>query len=230
MRFLYSLISGDRGIFVAPVRALIQKLPPWELFADSVTTVSAGIQLDQDPFIESLIGTGYESASLVTRVGEFSRRGGIIDLFSPAHEHPVRMEFFGDTIESLRWFDPETQRSVADVKQVVLLPVRELIINSAGIERFSARTGDDALVEQVRQGIVPPGAEFLAPFFYDMDSLFQYLPDDSLVSLIEPEDIKKQIEEESRKITEGRAEEIGEEGRCLKRRSCIWTPGRSRRR
>jgi len=225
MRFLYSLISGDRGIFVAPVRALIQKLPPWELFADSVTTVSAGTQLDQDSFIDTLIGTGYESASLVTRVGEFSRRGGIIDLFSPAHEHPVRMEFFGDTIESLRWFDPETQRSVAEVKQVVLLPVRELIINSAGIERFSARIGDDALVEQVRQGIVPPGAEFLAPFFYDMESLFQYLPDDSLVSLIEPEDIKKQIEEENRKTIGGRAEEI-EEGRTLPEASELYLDSR----
>jgi transcription-repair coupling factor (superfamily II helicase) len=229
MRFLYSLISGDRGIFVAPVKALIQKLPPWELFADSVATVSAGAQLDQDSFIDTLIGTGYESASLVTRVGEFSRRGGIIDLFSPAHEHPVRMEFFGDTIESLRWFDPETQRSVAEARQVVLLPVRELIVNSAGIERFAAQTDDDALIEQVRQGIVPPGAEFLAPFFYDMESLFQYVPDDCLVCLIEPDDIGMQIEEENRKIKEGRAEEI-EEGRTLPEASELYLDARRSRR
>ncbi len=117
MRFLYSLISGDPGIFVLPVQSLMQKLPPWELFVDAIKTITAKSQLDPDLLTAALVAGGYESASLVTRVGEFSRRGGIIDFFSPLHENPVRMEFFGDAIESLREFDLETQRSTGEIRR-----------------------------------------------------------------------------------------------------------------
>ena len=86
MRFLYSLISGNPGIFVVPAPSLLQKLPPWELFADSVKTITMATTVDPDEFTALLVSIGYESSSLVTRVGEFSRRGGIIDFFSPLHE------------------------------------------------------------------------------------------------------------------------------------------------
>src|SRR3990172_7898014 len=136
MRFLYNLISGTPGIYVTPATSLMLKLPPWELFADSVKTISASAQIDPDSLIAALVATGYESATLVTRVGEFSRRGGIVDFFSPLHQNPVRMEFFGDTIESIREFDVETQRSIGQIKEAVVLPVRELIVDQKGIERF----------------------------------------------------------------------------------------------
>jgi transcription-repair coupling factor (superfamily II helicase) len=214
MRFLYSLISGAPGIYVAPVQALMQKLPPWNLFADSVKTITAATPIDPEHLIAALVGTGYESASLVTRVGEFSRRGGIIDFFSPLHENPIRMEFFGDAIESLRTFDPETQRSIAEIKEAVALPVRELIINEKGMEQFRRSMDDEALIDQVRKGVLPAGGEFLAPFFYHMDSLFRYLPENILFALIEPDDLSKEIDGQGRKIEEGRKEEI-EEGRTL---------------
>ena len=214
MRFLYGLISGTPGIFVAPVPSLMQKLPPWGLFADSVRTISLKSQIDPDSLVSSLVSIGYESSSLVTRVGEFSRRGGIIDFFSPLHEQPVRMEFFGDTLESLREFDPETQRSISEIKEAVVLPVRELIVSDAGRERFERRAGNEVLIDQVREGTLPPGAEFLAPFFYDMESLFQYLPENSLVAVIEPDDVTREIEAQGRKIEAGREEET-EEGRIL---------------
>jgi len=227
MRFLYHLVSGSSGIYLAPVRAVMQKILPWELFADSVKTIVAGQQMDPDSLGNALAATGYEHASLVTRVGEFSRRGGIIDLFSPAHDAPLRMEFFGDTLESLREFDPETQRSLAEIKQAVALPVRELIVTDKGIERLAHRlqgtTGEHGSMEQkndrdiagqIKQGILPPGAEFLAPFFYDMSDLFRYLPDQTLCALIEPDDIKKQANEWSEKIRQGRSEEA-EEGRLV---------------
>ncbi|MCK9418277.1 MAG: transcription-repair coupling factor [Nitrospirae bacterium] len=223
MRFLYSLISGSPGIFVAPVTSLMQKLPPWELFVDSIKTITTQTQINPDGLIAALVATGYESASLVTRVGEFSRRGGIIDFFSPLHENPVRMEFFGDAIESLREFDPETQRSTGEIREAVVLPVRELILNEKGIERFKKRlqiTTDengfttDERINQIQQGILPPGGEFLAPFFYEMESLFHYLPVNSLFALIEPDDLKKELEDQIRKREEGRHEEK-EEGRIL---------------
>jgi transcription-repair coupling factor (superfamily II helicase) len=225
MRFLYSLISGNPGIFVVPVTSLMQKLPPWELFVDSIKTITVKTQIGPDGLIAALVATGYESASLVTRVGEFSRRGGILDFFSPLHENPVRLEFFGDAIESLRQFDPETQRSTGEITEAVVLPVRELIVNPKGLAQFAKRFNDTQhgdlrgalgqdLIDQIKQGILPPGVEFLAPFFYDMEGLFHYLPVNVLFALIEPDDLKKEIGEQLRKREEGRQEE-GEEGRTL---------------
>ncbi len=214
MRFLYSLTSGLPGLYVAPVQALMQKLPPWELFIDSVRTVKAAARLDPENLIASLVATGYEASSLVTRVGEFSRRGGIIDLFSPLHEQPVRLEFFGDAIESMRSFDPETQRSTGALSEVVVLPVRELIVTDQGRERFKDRIDDEALNDRISEGALMPGAESLAPFFYDMESLFRYLPLESRVALIEPDDIDKELDAQWQKIEKGREEEL-EEGRVL---------------
>jgi transcription-repair coupling factor (superfamily II helicase) len=214
MRFLYSLISGEPGIYVVPIQALMQKLPPWDLFADSVKTITRETRIEPDELAAALVATGYESASLVTRVGEFSRRGGIIDFFSPLHDSPVRLEFFGDAIESLRVFDPETQRSTGDIKEATVLPVREIIINEKGIEQFAGRLNNEDLTNSVRDGVLPPGGEFLAPFFYTMESLFTYLPAQSLIVLVEPDDLKKEQEEQERKIDEGRREE-SEENRAL---------------
>jgi transcription-repair coupling factor (superfamily II helicase) len=223
MRFLYQLVSGAPGIYLVPARSLMQKLPPWELFVDSIKTITAQTRLEPDGLIAVLVGTGYESASLVTRVGEFSRRGGIVDFFSPMHENPVRLEFFGDTIESLREFDLETQRSIGEIKEAVVLPVRELIINDEGIERFKKKlrittdehgSSSQNSIDLIQQGILPPGGEFLAPFFYEMESLFQYLPDNSLFALIEPDDLNKTLEEQGQEREEGRQEEVGE-GRIL---------------
>jgi len=241
MRFLYGLVSGDRAIFIAPVTSLMQKLPPWELFADSVKTMTTGQQTDPDVLADALIAAGYEHAPSVTRVGEFSRRGGIIDLFSPAHADPVRLEFFGDTLESLRVFDVETQRSLTEIKQAVALPVRELIVSPVRNAEYGAirqahggelgRTMQseeqgssdddrstthvcDEVRKQIGEGSFPPGAEFLAPFFYVMEDLFHYLPGQTLCALIEPDDIKKQADEWFEKIEQGRREEV-EEGRTL---------------
>ncbi len=240
MRFLYNLISGLPGIFLVPVVCLMQKLPPWDLFADSVKTITMATQMEPDHLFGALVSTGYESASLVTRVGECSRRGGIIDFFSPFQENPVRIEFMGDTIESMREFDPETQRSVREIAQSVLLPVRELIINDKAIETFEhrfgipsderglpqdtdgaarshsaeARSDSRKLLEHIKHGVLPPGADFLAPFFYSMEGLFRYLPDTALFSLIEPDDIEREVAAFAEKIELGRQEEINE-GRLL---------------
>ncbi|MDH4162831.1 MAG: transcription-repair coupling factor [Nitrospirota bacterium] len=220
MSVLYRLVSGGPCIVVAPASALMQKLPPWELFADAVRTINSGSTLDPDAFADSLISIGYEHASLVTRIGEFSRRGGIIDIFSPAHPNPLRFEFFGDVVESLREFDPETQRSLGTIKQAVALPVRELIqLRNADcglrIEKQEDKNEKRAQIsqeqqKQIEEGTFPPGAEFLAPFFYTMDPLVRYFPETSVIALIEPDDITKVLNERTAKIEQGRAEEIAE--------------------
>ena len=216
MKVLYRLVTGDAAIVIASMAALMQKLPPWQVFADAVTTVTRGRTTDTDALADALASMGYEHTSMVTRVGEFSRRGGIMDLFSPEHEQPVRLEFFGDTVESIRTFDPETQRSTGEIEQAVALPVRELIVTTAGLaqlqQRLEAATDelseqDREVMEQMREGFIPPGGEFLAPLFYDMDPLFRYLPAPSTVAVIEPGDCRKISEELFRKIEKGREEE-----------------------
>jgi transcription-repair coupling factor (superfamily II helicase) len=223
MQVLYRLMTGGPCIVVTTAAALMQKLPPWDRFADAVRTLSRGGSLDPDVLADALASMGYEHASTVTRVGEFSRRGGIIDLFSPEHRDPVRIEFFGETIESLRQFDPETQRSTGEMQQTVVLPVRELIITPEGRNRVVTRLlgaagepgeKDRQTAAQIREGVFPPGAEFLAPFAYDLDPLSRYLPDHSLIAVIEPDDCRKAMDEQMQKITEGREEEA-RDGRTL---------------
>ncbi len=214
MRCLYRLIDGGPLITVVPVPALLQKLPPWQLLADAVTTLTRGRQLSPDGLTAILASVGYEHASMVTRVGEFSRRGGIIDLFSPAQTNPVRLEFFGDAIDSIREFDPETQRSIAEVDRVVALPVRELIVMDENTKTFASRVSDPDLLEQVGSGQLPPGIEFLAPFFSQLDSLFSYLPDEAVSLVVEPDDVVKEAGLWSEKVRKGHGEERAE-GRTL---------------
>jgi transcription-repair coupling factor (superfamily II helicase) len=218
MRVLYRLVTGGPCIVISPVHALMQKLPSWQLFADSVRTVDAGGETDPDELADALASTGYEHTSTVTRVGEFSRRGGIIDLFSPEHPNPVRLEFFGETVESIREFDPETQRSIGGIRRVVVLPVRELIVTGDGIERLRRQLigtagepgeKDREVIDRLQDGDVPPGAEFLAPFCYDMDPLFRYLPAGAVTAIIETDDCGEAVDEWMRKIVQGREEEIG---------------------
>ena len=214
MRVLHSLILRRPGIFVISSHALLQKLPPRELFSDLIKNITTTTRTDPDSLVNMLVSAGYEFASLVMRVGEVSRRGGIVDFFSPFHENPIRIEFSGETIESIRLFDSETQLSLSTTAEAIVLPVRELIIDTRGVERMMARIDNEIIIDQIKQGKLPPGGEFLAPFFYDMESVFDYLPEDSLFILVEPDEIKKAIAEYYQKVERGRREEI-EEGRLL---------------
>jgi transcription-repair coupling factor (superfamily II helicase) len=214
MRCLYRLITGGPTITVVSAPALMQKLPPWQLLADTVVTITKGRSLPLDDLAGALASIGYEHASAVTRVGEFSRRGGIIDFFSPAQQHPVRLEFFGDTVESIRVFDPESQHSTGEIPEVVALPVRELIVTEESRARVAARTADPVLLEQVRKGQLPAGIEFFAPFFYESQELFSYLPAGTIPVVIEPDDVAKAAVEWQEKVLQGRREELGE-GRTL---------------
>ena len=231
MRFLYHLLSGDGGIFVTPVNALMQKLPPRERFLSAVKKITPGMLIDPHELVTILESLGYESSSVVTRTGEFSRRGGIVDLFSPYHAAPVRLEFFGDTIDTLRFFDPESQRSVGNAQEVLVLPVRELLVSDHDAEHSEApmdrssneagsAQGEDAgpsggkIAGDIRLGMLPPGGEFLAPFFYTMEGLFHYAPDKSILAFVEPDAIKGTANDTWESITRGRQEET-DDGRML---------------
>ena len=121
-----ALLDGERGIFVVPVHSLMQRPMSIDLLIEGLLKVQTGMQIERDSLLSHLVSIGFEPADIVTTRGTFSPRGGIVDLFSPGEDSPVRLEFFGDVIESIRAFDPETQRSVARRDSALILPAREV--------------------------------------------------------------------------------------------------------
>ncbi|HET7874043.1 MAG TPA: DEAD/DEAH box helicase, partial [Methylomirabilota bacterium] len=120
---LHHLLAGDAPVVVATPAALSGPLPPPAAFRARAFPVAAGESLDRDSLLTRLEAAGYERVETVVEVGQWSLRGGIVDIFSPARERPVRVEFFGDEVESLRVFDPTTQRSVESLAALPVLPV-----------------------------------------------------------------------------------------------------------
>ena len=198
---LHRLHQGGPCTLVAPVAALMQRLVPPSFLADVTLHIRSGDDLDRDSLLENLVRAGYLSCPLVEERGSFAVRGGILDLFPPSLSLPVRIEFFGDTVESLRYFNPLTQRSAESLDELLLLPSRELIIPpdafQPGITRLKQRADElDIPADRRRQLTAdlqatsyPPGAEYLQPFFCTQQAtLFDYLQQPLLV-LLDPQNL-----------------------------------------
>ena len=108
---LYRLLYGEPGVVVLPLKALMQKLMPQAVFAGYIQKIAIGDLMDRDALVEKLVTGGYRRETLVEEKGEFSVRGHVVDIFPPTGEMPFRLEFFGDELESIRRFDPASQRS-----------------------------------------------------------------------------------------------------------------------
>jgi transcription-repair coupling factor (superfamily II helicase) len=117
------LMAGEPVVVVTTLAALDVPLPAPAQFGSAVVRLAAGDRLDRELLIEALTGAGYERIDTVVEVGQWSVRGGIVDVFSPSQSQPVRLEFFGDDIESMRLFDPTTQRSQAGIRELLVLPL-----------------------------------------------------------------------------------------------------------
>jgi transcription-repair coupling factor (superfamily II helicase) len=116
---------GHVDVVLAPVLSWIERLQPLDRFRDSTLRLTPGDTLPPEELVAALAGAGYRRDALVESLGEFAVRGGIVDVFAPTHEHPIRIEYFGDEIESIREFNPRDQRSMRDVARVELPPARE---------------------------------------------------------------------------------------------------------
>jgi transcription-repair coupling factor (superfamily II helicase) len=173
-------------LLVTTVSALIQRLPPREAFRGRVLARSAGEALAPDELSAFLAGNGYLRSDSVGEPGEFAVRGGLVDVFPPAAAQPLRLDFFGDELESIRCFDPLTQRTTAKGHELRLSPVSEVFLDAGAIERFrsgyreafGSLRGGDPLYEAVSAGRPHPGMEHWLPLFYErLETLFDYLPD-----------------------------------------------------
>ncbi len=181
--------DAPRLITVTP-NSLIQCLPPQAAFAGQVRKLAPGQRVDMDELTGWLAGNGFERTPTVRDAGEFAIRGGILDLFPPGDDNPVRLDFFGDTLESLRRFDADSQRTTEQLKLLTLSPMSEVTLDPGTIARFrtqylstfGAATRDDALYTAVSEGRRYAGLEHWLPLFFDkLETIFDYLPGSHIV-------------------------------------------------
>jgi transcription-repair coupling factor (superfamily II helicase) len=187
-------------ILVATVNAITQRVPPRAYLAKAALSVAPGNVLNMETLVGWLESNGFARASLVRDVGDYAQRGGILDLFPPALAAPLRLDFFGDTLESIRAFDPETQRSTGQLRSLDLTPMSEAQLTTESIRRFrqgyvaefGAPLRGDTIYEAVSEGRRAIGLEHWLPLFYEkLDTLFDYVGDAPVVLDARAEDVAK---------------------------------------
>ncbi len=174
-----------RAVILTTANAMLQKMPPPEIIAGQGLAARPGNQINMNTLAARLETSGFDRVGTVREVGEYAVRGGILDVFAPGASEPLRLDFFGDTLESIRAFDPATQMTSGSRKQFSLQAMSEVALNPdtisrfrrAYIEAFGAPSRDDGLYAAVTEGRRFAGMEHWLPFFYDrLDTLFEYLP------------------------------------------------------
>jgi transcription-repair coupling factor (superfamily II helicase) len=178
-------------LVVTTIAAAMQRTPPQEVTASAGFDAAVGRDLDQAALERYFTTNGYMRASTVNERGEYAVRGGVIDVYPPGFDEPVRLDMFGSELESIRTFDPATQRSTGQRKKISLSPVSEALLDAETISRFRTgylglfgAGGDDPLYVAVSEGARRQGMEHWLPLLYPkLETLFDYLPDDAAVFL-----------------------------------------------
>jgi len=193
MTTLARLAEGGKGgafVLLTTTNALVQRVVPRAVVEGAVWGAAQSNRVDMARLAGWLEDNGFVRVSTVRDTGEYAVRGGIVDLFAPGTDLPVRLDFFGDTLESIRSFDPETQRTVAQLKRLDLVPMSEVTLTPASIKsfrqgylsRFGGATRDDPLYEAISEGRRYAGVEHWLPLFHDgLETLFHYTGDAPLV-------------------------------------------------
>ncbi len=184
LKTLSMLSSLQQGVVLAPVSSLIQRLPPADYILQRSFDLRAGQALVIDEFRKRLNHSGYEASEQVYQAGQYAVRGSVVDLFPAGSSTPYRLDLFDEEIDTIREFDPESQRSTGKVEKISLLPAREYPCDDAAVEdfrkafrmRFDVDTRNVTLYQDLRTGIHPQGLEQYLPLFYQHTSfLFEYL-------------------------------------------------------
>jgi len=204
---LLALLDGRVKVLVLPVASALQRVLPREVLGAVCQYLVVGAELEREPLVAKLVQLGYAHVPIVEDRGSFSVRGGILDIFPPDLPRPVRIEFFGDLVETMRSFDPVTQRSLEPLEELVLLPSREVILSEAVLKEFAPRLkrrcdhlgiGADRrreLLEQLQHAIYPPGIDFLQPLFHPaLETVFDYLGPGALRVLLDPAALEAETE------------------------------------
>jgi len=182
-------------VVVAPLRAVMTRTLPRRDFILSSKTIRLGDHLSIDTLQRDWVRLGYENADVVVQHGQFSQRGGILDVWPPSESFPARLEFFGDEIDTLRYFDPSTQRTVRGLDQIIVTPAREYIPFEIEQAPFIEDQQD----------------EFLIPYFHpNASTLMDYLPPDALILVDSMSNIREFGEEIEEQALKNRADNVRE--------------------
>ncbi len=209
LQVLSALIDSNKkkqpSLVVASVPAVMQKLTDVREFVANCSTIQVGMQIDPVIMMSNWVSLGYQMENMVEQPGSISRRGGIVDIFPPTSDYPIRLEFFGNTIESMRLFDTATQRSLKVITHLNISPASGILPvkdNTALIESLSklhlaacnneARQQYEQEISLLSSGQKPANLNFYVPYFNN-DTLFDYLSKDALIILDDINQIKKEI-------------------------------------
>ncbi len=217
---LFHLQNGAARVTVMPVAAALQKVLPRATLNDSSCYLVTGEEFERDDLLAKLIRMGYANVPLVEDRGTFAVRGGILDIFPPNMPTPVRIEFFGDTAETIRAFDPLTQRSLQPVEELVLLPSRELLLTEEVLENIAPRLKQRCdeldipanrrrlILEDLQNAIYYQGVDFLQPLLHPgLETIFDYAPGIPLV-LLDSESIRFECLSFGEEIASGAAKAV----------------------
>ncbi|MGM0417441.1 MAG: transcription-repair coupling factor [Thermodesulfobacteriota bacterium] len=189
IKIFYDLSFGDfDGILFVPYVEAFKYVIPKNILDQSFEIFGVNEDIKPEKIAKKLVSAGYTRTSLVEEPGDFAVRGGIIDLFSPVYENPVRLEFFGDSIESVRSFSVNTQRKIKDLSEVLVIPVSEVLILGDNPDRIYSKirkTGAEAgaptesvknVVDKIKNQGDYQGIESILPLFYDTnETIFNYI-------------------------------------------------------
>ena len=212
------------AVVLTTVNAALQRVPARDLIGKQALSAAPGNVLGMEGIIRWLELNGFNRASTVREFGDYAVRGGILDLFASGMDLPVRLDFFGDTLESIRSFDPETQRTVMDMRALDLVPVAEFQLMTDTIRKF--RTGyvaafgaadpEDMLYEAVSEGRRYPGMEHWLPLFHDkLDTLFDYATGAPVVLEAQAEDVARERLSQIKDYYEARKEALADKSGTL---------------
>ena len=215
LAILNGLMHDECSIVIVPVEAAMQYLMPRAVLKNLTYTVRVGEKMDREILEECLVDNGFERSHMVEERGHFSSRGDILDLFLSSHENPIRIEFFGDEIESIRYFDINSQVSIENIEVAQILPVKEFCLTreqlATGVENIKKFADEqcispaktDELVEKLECLESFGGMELYASFFHqEKESIFDYLPPDALIISDENELIESKSTDYHELITE----------------------------
>lgn len=215
LKVLSAICGEGKKVVVASTEALMRRLCPRGVFCTAGVNLAVGDRVDLRFLLENIVNMGYERVEMVESVGQVCLRGGILDVFTPTLDKPVRIEFFDDEVDSIRPFDAASQRSTGKLQQVEIGPALELVVTKEGWERgketilnqyqvqLRRLTGKDTeaagqlrenmqeVLESLDQGSFFPGIEQYLPYFYaQAANLIDYLPEGALVLVDEPQRVK----------------------------------------
>jgi transcription-repair coupling factor (superfamily II helicase) len=192
--------EGEGGrVVLTTVNALVQRVPPRSLFRGRVLTLKVGGRINLDRLVSFFQSNGYGRTETVREPGEYAVRGGIVDVFPAGEPSPLRLDFFGDTLEGVRRFDALTQRSTDKLDGTAIKPVSEVLLDDQAIQRFRTRyreqfgtvADDDALYEAVSAGRRHAGMEHWLPLYYEeLETLFDYVPGAAVTLDYQAEDVR----------------------------------------